>query len=341
MPTLQDVARRAGVSTATVSKVLSNTPYFTEQTRLRVMQAVEELNYRPNLAARALSTGKTRIIALVLPHIYDAIFKDPHVMAILEGVEGETARADYSLLLSTPQLSEDGADESYKRLIRSGYIDGMIAIDNVPIASVAQESREQSIPTVVIGYHESEYRVICDDRQGGRLIMDHVIGLGHKRIGIISVQANKNFAINQRLDGLRAVAEERGLDFDQMPVIASDFSTAGGGRAVANLMQAHPDVTAVICLNDRMAMGAIQQLHQMGYKVPDDVTVTGYDNLAATSIFTPPMTTVDQRATLLGQTAVNMLMEVLSDKAPIESQSPVVLSPELVVRASSTVPRST
>ena len=340
MATLQDVARRAGVSTATVSKVLSNTPYFTEQTRQKVMHAVEELNYRPNLAARALSTGKTRIIALVLPHIYDAIFKDPHVMAILEGVEAETTRADYSLLLSTPQLSQNGADENFKRLIRSGYIDGMIAIDNVPIASVAKEAREQAIPTVVIGYHESEYRVLSDDRQGGRMIVDHVLRLGHRRIGFISVEQNKNFAVNERVAGMGEALEQHGLDIDMLPCVESDFSTAGGARAVAELMHSHPDLTAIICLNDRMAMGAVQQLHHTGYRVPDDLTVTGYDNLAVTGIYTPPLTTVDQKATVLGQMAVNILMGVLADKVPAHiEQSPVVLSPELVVRASSAAPR--
>ena len=340
MPTLQDVARRAGVSTATVSKVLSNTPYFTEQTRLKVMQAVNELNYRPNLAARALSTGKTRIIALTLPHVYDAIFKDPHVMAILEGVEAELTRADYSLLLSTPQLSEQGADENYKRLVCSGYIDGMIAIDNVPIASVAKEAREQSIPTVVIGYHESEHRVLSDDRQGGALIMGHVLDLGHMRVGLIGVEENKNFAVNQRLRGMQAVLEQRGLNFDTLPQVVSDFSTSGGARAAAQLIEAHPQLTAVVCLNDRMAMGAIQQLHHMGYRVPEDVTVTGYDNLSVTSIFTPPVTTVDQKATVLGQMSVSILMGVLADKAFTQTQqTPVVLSPELVVRESSAAPR--
>src|SRR5690606_4338433 len=151
MPTLQDVAKRAGVSTATVSKVLSNTPYFTEETRLKVMAAVDELGYLPHLGARALSMGKTHIVAVVFPYIYDAIFKDPLVMQILEGIESESTQRGYNLLLSTPRLSKDGPDLHFQQMIRSGYLDGMIAIDNVPLASVAKSAYDRKIPHVVIG----------------------------------------------------------------------------------------------------------------------------------------------------------------------------------------------
>lgn len=337
MPTLQDVARRAGVSTATVSKVLSNTPYFTEETRARVMQAVEELGYRPNLAARALSSGKTHIIAVVFPYIYDPIFKDPHVMSILEGIEIELTRADYNILLSTPRLSSSGPDENYRRLLRSGYIEGMVAIDNVPIASVAAEAQALGIPAVVIGYHAAAHRVHSDDYEGGRTLIQHILELGHRHIGVISVPEHLNFAVAARLHGLRAMAGEYGLDFDSLPLGESDFSTDGGARAMLSLMQQNPELTAVICLNDRMAMGAVQALHSTGRSVPDDVSVVGYDNLPVTAIFTPTLTTIDQQATKLGQAATQLLLDVLNNR---ETQPSVVLPPELIVRASSSAPRS-
>ncbi|MEO0564175.1 MAG: LacI family DNA-binding transcriptional regulator, partial [Chloroflexota bacterium] len=136
MPTLTEVAKRAGVSTATVSKVLSNTPYFTEETRQKVMQAVEEIGYIPNLAARALSTGKTHIIGVVFPYIFDTVFTDPLVMEILQGIETVCREQGCSVLLSTPRIDDGEVENSYVQLIRSGYLDGIIALDNVPVASV-------------------------------------------------------------------------------------------------------------------------------------------------------------------------------------------------------------
>src|SRR5688500_16069914 len=151
MPTLQDVAQKAGVSVATVSKVLSNRPYFTEETRDKVMLAVRELGYTPNFAARALSTGRTGIIGVVFPYIFDAIFKDPLTMQILEGIESECKLRNYNLLLSTPHLTEEGTDDNYRQLVHSGYMDGIIALDNVPKASVVTPIDQTRTPVIAIG----------------------------------------------------------------------------------------------------------------------------------------------------------------------------------------------
>jgi LacI family transcriptional regulator len=329
--TLEDVAKRAGVSTATVSKVLSNTPYFTEKTRLKVMRAVEELGYVPNLAARALSSGKTHIIAVVFPYLYDAIFTDPLILNILQGVEEECSQRSYNLLLSTPRLTERGADENYHQLMRSGFLDGVIALDNVPIASVLKPVHDKGIPAVAIGYHSNDYYVRTADRSGGYQLMEHVLALGHHRIGIVSVPATIHFCVPERLAGMREAAEEVGLDFDALPIAKGDWSTASGGRCANSLLTRHPDLTALICLNDRMAMGVIQQARAMGRDVPRDLTVVGYDDIPTSAIFAPPLTTVTQQGPKLGQTAARLLFEVLDGGKP----QPVELPTWLVVRQSS------
>jgi len=334
MPTLQDVASLAGVSTATVSKVLSNTPYVSEATRDRVLQAIAELGYTPNLAARALSSGRTHIIAVVFPYVYDAIFKDPHVMAILEGIEASLTSADYNILLSTPRLSPNGPDESFRLLLRSGYIEGMIAIDNVPIASVAAEAQAAGVPTVVIGYHEAAASVRGDDEAGGRLLAAHLIDLGHRQLGVIGVPDTTNYAVDARRRGIRMALAEANLPVQSLAFYAGDFSTRSGAEAVTALLTKHPDLTAIIAMNDRMAMGAIQALQQMGRCVPDDISVTGYDNLAISELVTPPLTTIDPLANQLGQTAVRLLVDSLQNNA----YSHEVLPPELVVRASTAAP---
>jgi LacI family repressor for deo operon, udp, cdd, tsx, nupC, and nupG len=335
MPTLQDVAKLAGVSTATVSKVLSNTPYFTAATRDKVMRAVEALGYVPNLAARALSTGKTHIIAVVFPLVYDPIFADPHVLHILEGIEAECRQRGYNILLSTPRMSPDGMDEHYQQLIMSGYIDGVIALDNVPFASVLAPVRERHIPAVDIGYCATGACIRTDDHLGSLQIMRHVTGLGHKAIGVIGVPDNIHLASQFRSAGLREGAEEAGLNFDDLPYVNGDFSIGSGASSAKELLEQHPELTALICLNDRMAMGAIQQARQLGRSVPHDLTVVGYDDIPMALAFDPPLTTIDQQAVELGQLASRMLFELLDGHTP-ES---VTLPPRLVIRDSSAEPQ--
>lgn len=334
MPTLEDVAKKAGVSTATVSKVLSNTPYFTEATRLKVMQAVRETGYVPNLAARALSSGKTQIIAVVFPYVYDAIFTDPLVLRILEGIEAECSQRGYNLLLSTPRLAADALDENYRQLIHSGYMDGVIALDNVPFASVLEPVLKRGIPAVNIGYHRSDYTILSDDYSGGFQIMEHVAGLGHQRIGIITVPDNLNFATQRRVEGMRAAAEARGIDYDFLPTVEGDFSTGSGADCAGQLLHENPELTALICLNDRMAMGAIQQAHRLGLRVPDDLSIVGYDDIPTAALSVPSITTINSHALTMGYEASRMLFEVLGGQSPESRTLPV----ELVVRQSSAPP---
>ncbi|RMG84051.1 MAG: LacI family transcriptional regulator [Chloroflexi bacterium] len=337
MPTLQDVAKLAGVSTATVSKVLSNTPYFTEETREKVMKAVRELGYVPNLAARALSSGKTHIISVVFPYVFDAIFQDPLVMAILEGVETECAQRGYNLLLSTPRLTKSGPDIQFQQLLQSSYMDGIIAIDNVPTYSVAQAAREHDMPAVVIGYHEHDYVVRSDDYSGGKKLIRHLLELGHRHIGIIGVPDNMNLAINQRLDGLYSAVRDAGIDPKSLPIVYGNYSTQSGAKALRVLLDEHPHLSAIVCLNDRMALGAIQEAKQLGYEVPERLSIVGYDDIPVSAIFHPSLTTIDQKAPQLGQQAAAMLFKLIEGKKPEK----VVLPVELVVRQSSAAPPRT
>lgn len=335
MPTLQDVAKKAGVSTATVSKVLSNTPYVSQHTREKVLEVVRELGYRPNLAARALSSGKTHIIAVVFPYVYDAIFKDPLVMSILEGIESATTERGYSMLLSTPHLVDGSVDDNFQQVIQSGYIEGMIAIDNIAIASVSELSESFNIPTVSIGHPRAQYWVRCDDLSGGEMLLNTLYERGHREIGIITINNKNNLPVNDRMQGIRNAALEHGLDYEAFPVAFGDFSTRGGNAAAAQLIEHHPELTAIIAINDRMAIGAMQYLLGAGLRVPDDVSVIGYDNIGISAISTPALTTIDQHAVELGRHAAEMLFDVLNNNEP----SPVVLSPELIERQSTAAPR--
>lgn len=334
MTTLQRVAERAGVSTATVSKVLSNTPYFTDETRRKVMEAVEELGYVPNLAARALSSGKTHIIAIVFPQIFDTIFTDPFMLHMLEGVEAECRQRGYNMLMSTPRFSPHGFDAHYQQLIQSGYAEGIIALDNIPARSILEIAHEREIPAVGIGYHDNPYHVRSDDIVGGNQLMQHVLELGHRQIGVIGVPDELNFSVRRRLTGFRMATEKLHLSFETFPKEEGDFSIASGAEATEKLLQAHPALTALVCLNDRMAMGAIQQARMLGRRIPNDLTIVGYDDIPSAAVFAPPLTTINQQAPEIGRAAAKMLFEVIEGAEPL----PVNIPPLLMVRQSSSAP---
>lgn len=337
MPTLAEVAEKAGVSIATVSKVLSNTPYFTEETRRKVMSAVEELGYLPNLAARALSSGKTHLIGVVFPYVYEGIFTDPLVQYILEGVEEECNERGYNILLSTPRLSPDGPEDNYRRLLQSSYLDGIVALDNVPLTSVLSPTLRRNTPAVAIGYGDHPNFVRSDDLQGSTSLMEYVVGLGHRHIGILTVDESLHYSIQMRHQGLHQTTEAAGLDYARFPKYdRGDFSIASGMRGAMSVLQQHSDLTALVCINDRMALGAIQQVQNMGLRVPDDISIVGYDDILSAQLFSPPLTTIDQRAPELGHRAAQMLFALLNNENP----DSVVIPTRLCVRESSAPPKS-
>ncbi len=299
------------------------------------MRAVDELGYVPNLAARALSSGKTHIIAVVFPYVYEAIFTDPNIMNTLAGIEAECTPRGYNILLSTPQLASDGPDTHYQQLIRSGYLDGVIAIDSYPTASALKPVQEKRIPAVVIGYEACDYYVRHDDQAGGHQMMEHLIALGHTRCGVIDVPEDTNYGVKYRQIGVQTAAEKAGLDYEAFPRMHGDWSTSSGSMCAGELLKNHPNITALICYNDRMAMGAIQQARSMGRAVPGDLTVTGYDDIPTAAVFAPPLTTISQRSPEQGHIGAQLLFEVLDGNHP----EPVELAPLLVVRQSSASPR--
>jgi len=329
MPTLQDVARQAGVSTATVSKVLSNTPYFTEATRRKVMQVVSEVGYIPNLAARALTNGKTQIVGVVFPYIYEMIFEDALVMSVLKGIESVCWERNYNILVSSPRIDK-AIDRQFQMLVQSGYFDGMICLDSIDQTSFAEFARANGVPNIVVGYHESPYFVRCDDLVGSRELMNYVLAQGHRDIGIITITGNKHLGINKRKEGLFDACVQAGIDTTTIPIAYGDYSIQSGRDAVKKLIDNHPALTAIISMNDRMAIGAVQYLQCAGKRVPDDVSVVGFDNIEMSQLITPSLTTVDQRPVEQGRIAAQMLFDVLDGKFP-ES---VILDTKLIIRES-------
>lgn len=336
MVTIRDVAKRASVSISTASRILSNSPKekYAEETQLKVLRASVELGYRPNFAARALVSGKTRIIAAVFPRIYDTPFTALASLQILSGIEAFCSQNGYHVLLSSPRMHNGSIDSGFTDLLASGYPDGVIVDGHFDVDPIMKSLKRFGLPTIVLGSYPHPYYLRSDNFLGGKLLMQHVIELGHRQIGLIGLPDGKSAAADLRLAGIKAACTEQGLDYDALPRMDGTFSSDSGAAAAEQLIAANPTLTALVALNDRMAMGAIRQLQALGYPVPDRISVVGYDDLPQTREFNPPLTTINQQLADWGSMAMNMLLELLDGCEP----KPVTVSPALIVRQSAAPP---
>ncbi len=337
MATIYDVARLARVSTTTVSKVLSNTPYVSEKTRQRVLDAIRDLRYSPNLAARSLTNNRTYVLGLIIPHDPDYSFRDPFLLEVIRGVEGVASNNDYNVLLSMSKKSSQHA--AYDRFLRMGYIDGVITVETLKGELDEQELAKSGIPRVSAGYREDLEMlnsVVCDDRQGGYLVTKHLLELGHRRIGVISGPANFIGAMDGRLQGACDALKEYGLTLDPDMLIYGDFSIESGSHAAEPLLQHVQPPTAIFAMNDRMALGAISKAREIGLHVPRDLSVVGFDDIPLTSVIDPPLTTIRQFPAELGKVATQHLLAMIEQGT--SKFSSVVIPIELIVRGSTAVP---
>lgn len=331
MATIRDVAKRAEVSVSTASRILSNSTKekYADATRARVLKAGVELGYRPNFAARALASGETRIVAAVFPRIYDTPFTALASLQILSGIEAYCSDNGYHMLISSPKIIDDEPDPNFINLLAGGYLDGAIIDGHFNIASIMELVSHLTMPIVIIGHHPHTHHLRSDNRAGGRLMMQHLIELGHQYIGIIGVPD-----IKERLLGVQLAADEHGIDFERIPYESGNFSEDSGAAAAEQLITRCPELTAMVAFNDRMAMGAINQLQNMGYEVPQRISVIGYDDLPRSRDFNPPLTTINHRLSEWGGLAMSMLHELMLGNKP----DPIVLEPQLIVRGSTAPP---
>jgi DNA-binding LacI/PurR family transcriptional regulator len=330
--TIRDVARRASVSISTASRILSNstTEKYAEATQAKVLRASLELGYRPNFAARALVSGQTRIVAAVFPRIYDTPFTALASLQILSGIEAFCSENGYHTLLSSPRIVDGKVDPGFTNMLAGGYPDGVIIDSHFQIDPVMVVLDQFRLPTVVLGPSPHPYRLQSDNFCGGMMLMEHIIQLGHRKIGIIGLPDGVSPAADLRLKGIRAKAEEHGLDFDGLARVNGRFSADSGAAAAAELLAIDPKLTALVALNDRMALGAIRQLQKIGYAVPERISVIGYDDLPQSNESHPPLTTINQQLSRWGELAMNMLLELIEGQEP----EPIVLQPRLAVRQS-------
>jgi DNA-binding LacI/PurR family transcriptional regulator len=338
MPTIDEIARLAHVSQATVSKVLNNRPYVSSATRARVERVIAETGFVPSQRARGLTQRRSFILGLLIPYTSDQLFADPHLLEIMRGIEAEANQHDYNLLLSTARAPVEAAS-AFTRLLRSDVIDGAIVVETLDVQQFAASLTQQPAPWVVVGYsgRADMPAVHADDFGGALAATQHLLALGHRRIGVISASP-RPYALEERLRGVRAALAQAGLALDEDLLLTGDFSPESGAVGASALLDRTEPPTAIFALNDRMALGAVRAVAARGMRVPDDLSVVGFDDIALATLVTPTLTTVRQPGYALGGAAAAALFALLNGLGPAEV--PAILPTELIVRGTTAAPRA-
>jgi LacI family transcriptional regulator len=331
--TIRDVAERAGVSTATVSRVISGTTRVKPTTRAGVLAAVEALGYRPSGVARSLKLRSTRTIGLVVTDI-----ANPYFPKIVRAVEDAALERGHAVLLC------DGADDPSRE---ETYLDLLIErrVDGIVIASSGLEERyrewlgRRPVPVVLVNCTARGAAlpaILSDNRAGGRLAAEHVLALGHRRIGHVSAPS-RNAAAGERLAGIRDATEA--VPDAELAVVDGDGTVEGGEAAAHQLLDRPPGPTAILCYNDLTAIGVVRAVRDRGLRVPADVSVVGYDDIPFSAWLEPALTTVAQDTSEMGRWAVERLVERIAGHASEPAVDGVVLLPvRLRIRASTAPP---
>ncbi|MFF8653327.1 LacI family DNA-binding transcriptional regulator [Streptomyces huasconensis] len=336
-PTLEAVAARAGVSRATVSRVVNGDPGVREVLAERVRHAVDELGYVPNRAARSLVTRRHDAVAVVIAEPETRVFADPFFALQLRGISKELTARDVQLVLLLTEGRDD--HERVGRYLAGGHVDGALVFSlhlDDPLPAII---RRAGVPTVFGGRPgwpdaaEGELGapyVDCDNRGGAREAVRHLVGLGRGRVAHITGPLDQISAVD-RLDGYRDAL----ADVDPRLIAEGDFTPAGGERAMRELLDRVPELDAVFAANDLSASGALRVLRERGRRVPDDVAVVGFDDMLPVAEQTdPPLTTVRQDIEEMGRLMADMLLRGRGGEGLASGPENVVLPTALVRRAS-------
>ncbi|HSW42103.1 MAG TPA: LacI family DNA-binding transcriptional regulator [Patescibacteria group bacterium] len=329
--TIRDVALRAGVSTATVSRVLAGIGRPRPATAATVMSAVEALGYRPSGVARSLRMRHTRTLGLIVTDIQNPFFPE-----LVQAADQAARSLGYSILLGSAAYDEQRAMH-YLDLMVDRRVDGIVVASSQISEGARRWLLASPVPVVVVNAEPADLpvTVISSDNVGGmRLATAHLVQLGHRRIAY--VRGAPSFSADvPRLEGFRLACRDAGLPVADTPEIAGDGQPEGGERAVAELLGGEQRVTAIACYNDMTAIGVLRALRAAGVSVPPGVSVVGCDDIAAASWIVPSLTTVAQQKAEMGRLAVERLAATLDDPDSPSPPAVVRLPMELRVRESS------
>ena len=323
--TIQDVAKTAGVSVSTVSRVLNGKVDVASNTQDRILSVIDDLGYTTNLAARSMRSQKKNLVGLIMPDI-----EYPFAIEVMKGVNRAIAESEFDLLVyTTGDVRKSGRashEQKYVSLLTNSISDGVIIVAPVagefnidaPIVSIDPLASNPNYPAV----HATNY-------QGAMDAMEYLIGLGHRRIGFISGRAELESS-NRRLKGYREALEKANIPTDESLIASGDYTTATGVTGTRQLLALEKPPTAIFASNDQMAMGVYQVAEELGLRIPDDLSVIGFDNITESKYM--GLTTVDQFISEMGYVATHMLIKIING-LPLEDQT-YRMQTRLVIRNS-------
>ena len=331
MATIHDVARKAGVSISTVSRVLNDTAFVNSETKKRVEEAIQELAYQPSPAAHSLRVNRSRIIGLLISDI-----QNPFFMSLIQGVEDEAHRNGYSLILCNS--NEDPAKEQqYLDVLCAERVAGAIIVPTREhLGPTLANFRERNIPLVAVDRRikdNSVDAVLVDNILGARMAVAHLIESGYRRIGVITGPKTITTG-RERLEGYRQALKEANIPFDPALTRSGTFQKDSGQQLTQELLTITPAIDALFVGNNLIAMGALDAIHAQNLRVPEDIAFVGYDELPWVAPGFGSLTTVAQPVYELGSSAATRLFQRLQ-KTALQSRQEVILTPTLTIRDSS------
>ena len=325
--TIKDVAREAGVSVATVSRVWNEAAFVSPETRQRVAAVATRMGYSPHGAARSLITRTTHTLGVLLPDLYGEFFSE-----IIRGIDHTAQAAGYHILVSSSHDSKDEIDAALRSM--RGRVDGMIIMSPDLEAQQTLHALQGSFPVVLLnGGAESKAfdTITIENHEGAREMALHLVAHGHTRIAMIC-GPRRNYDAAERLRGYQSALTESGIALAESLVVQGDFSELAGHRAVKQLLDLQHRPTAIFAANDSMAIGALSALREAGLRVPEDIAVAGFDDIPMARYMNPPLSTVHVDISKLGERAAALLLSSLHQGPRPREQ--LQLSTTLVIRSS-------
>ncbi|MDT0327321.1 LacI family DNA-binding transcriptional regulator [Nocardiopsis lambiniae] len=333
-PTLEMVAERAGVGRGTVSRVINGSAQVSPRTREAVHNAIAELGYSPNQAARTLVTRRTDTIALVVSEPRDRLFSDPFFADIIRGVSSVLHERDLQLMLTTAR-----SEIEHKRVgdyLSGFHVDGALLVSLHRDDPLSERLASAGVPVVHGGRpHSPEqpapFCVDIDNVGGAEQAVRYLLEQGHRRIATISGPLDMNAGV-ERLRGYQRVMAEAGLDIDDRFVVQGDFSVEGGARAMERLLDGGAEPDAIFVASDMMAIGGLRVLRSRGLRVPDDIALIGHDDTLMAQHSDPALTTVHQPTVQMGREMARLLVDVAIPR--VSGSETIILATHLVTRES-------
>ncbi|MCC5800980.1 LacI family DNA-binding transcriptional regulator [Rossellomorea vietnamensis] len=332
MTTIKDIARVAGVSVTTVSRALNGYSDVNEDTRKKIAQVAKELNYSPNSIARSLVMKKSKTIGLLVSGFTKESVKDNFIVEVLAGINDFVSGSDYDLVLFNTNSSKQ-REKTYTQLCKERRVDGVIIQGIRTDDPYLHEVVESDIPCVLIDIpleSPNVSHVTTDNVLGAEKAVRHLIDHGHRNIGMINGHEFA-FVSQQRLEGYHAALHQAHIESKPDYIVNGAFTEESGRAAAHGLLSSNPEITAIFCSSDLMAIGAMSAAKALGIKIPEDLSIVGYDDILLASYVSPKLTTIQQNKFQLGYEAAKLLWDLLTNQSETHR---VVLETKLIERES-------